>query len=229
MGALASINGHRVKSGVDLSRFSTKVQDLFGEFVGDVNLNLGAGRNIEPGFLNLDRKPGPGIDLVMDLEHCALNPGMLPGWTKDEYAWMARDSVDCVLASQVLEHIVHIIPLMREIHRVLKPGGYLCASVPYASSDAAVEDPTHVRYFTERSWHYFDRRLYERPGHAGHYDSDVDFCFDIVAVHLIPYPNVQQAAAVAAQRGDFSALDKWKQDRRNVIQEMIAILQKVEA
>jgi len=232
-GAVVSINGNGhggsiPTASVAPAAFSPKVQELFAANVGAVNLNIGCGRSgQEPGFINLDRVAGPGVDLVMDLETCAGNPGYFPGWPRDEYAWMERGSIDCVLASHVLEHITHIIPLMREIHRVLKPGGYLCIASPYASSDDAVEDPTHVRYFTERSWYYFDRRLYEKDGHAGSYASPVDFCFDVVAVHLVPYPEVQEAASRRAMQGDFTALDTWKRNNRNVIKEMIAILRTV--
>lgn len=190
--------------------FSSKVESLFGPYLGKDNLNLGCGRNPEPGFLNLDRTPGEGIDLVGDLETAIIPaPDMLcrahPG------------SVDFILASHVLEHVSNLIPLMREIHRVLRQGGYLAAVTPYASSDDAVEDPTHVRYFTEKSWYYFDRRLYEKDGHAGSYDSPVDFCFDVVSVSLIPYPEWK----------DRPDLDSAKRYNRNVIREMIAILRKV--
>lgn len=208
----------------DLSRFSVKVQEMFGAYVGEVNLNLGCGRNPEPGFINLDRVEGVADVGGFDLEWCA-DGGRLPLSTERQ---AGDGEVDCVLASHVLEHIVHIIPLMREIHRALKPGGCLLAVTPYASSDDAVEDPTHVRSFTERSWYYFDRRLYEKPGHAGSYASPVDFCFDVVAVHLVPYPEVQAAAARRANAGDFTALDTWKRNNRNVIKEMNAILRKVD-
>ncbi|HYE89037.1 MAG TPA: methyltransferase domain-containing protein [Vicinamibacterales bacterium] len=227
--AVVGFNGTG-KAVKDLSRFSTKVQDIFGEYVGEVNLNLGCGRNPEPGFINVDRV-SPNSDVVawdLEMPPCPpLAPDSAEPWLGG-YKRQRRESVDCVLASHVLEHIVNIIPLMREIHRVLKPGGYLLACTPYASSDDAVEDPTHVRYFTERSWYYFDRRLYEKDGHAGAYASPVDFCFDVVAVHLVPYPEVQEAAAQRAHRGDFTALDTWKRNNRNVIKEMIAILRKVE-
>lgn len=202
----------------DLSRFSPSVQQLFGEYVGDCNINIGCGLSgQERGFINIDRVDAPGVDSVVNLEQVHRSKTLGP-----------PNSTDCVLASHVLEHIRNLIPLMREIHRVLKPGGYLCAVTPYASSDDADEDPTHVRRFTEKSWMYFDRRLYERPGHCGHYPSEVDFCFDVVKVSLVPYPDMEKAASDAARRqGVFNALDIWKRTQRNVIKEMIAVLRKV--
>ena len=110
---------------VDQLRFGAHTWRLLGPYLGEVNLCIGAGRNTEPGFINHDRVEGPNIDVVLDLERCA-HDIRLPGF--------GTGSVDCVLASHVLEHITHLIPVMREIHRVLKPGGVLFAVTPHASS-----------------------------------------------------------------------------------------------
>lgn len=42
------------------------------------------------------------------------------------------DCFDAVICSEVLEHIPDYRSALREIHRVVKPGGRLCASVPRA-------------------------------------------------------------------------------------------------
>jgi len=105
-------------------------------------LNLGCGKNIlpsTPGFawVNLDREAREGVDVAHDLE----TP--LP---------FGDGEFDFVLASHVLEHIVSYLPLIREIHRVLKPGGTLVAKVPEFPCRAAVADPTHVRFFVPESF-----------------------------------------------------------------------------
>lgn len=67
------------------------------------------------------------------------------------------ESFDVILFHHVLEHIPreHTITLLREFHRVLKPGGYLNIRVPNASSLLAGHhlfgDFTHIVYFNERS------------------------------------------------------------------------------
>jgi SAM-dependent methyltransferase len=41
------------------------------------------------------------------------------------------DVFDAILSNQVLEHVDDIHRAFREFHRVLKPGGYLCVTVPF--------------------------------------------------------------------------------------------------
>lgn len=208
-------------SATDLLTLSPHVLTAFGPYVGGdeaVRLNLGCGCEPEPGFINVDRVAGHGADLVRDLEVANLSSMHVDTDSYGPSQFVYQDSVDFVLASHVLEHITNLIPLMREIHRVLKPGGYLGIAAPYASADAAWEDPTHVRAFTELSWSYFDQRLYEQPGHAGHYPSPIDFSFDVVSVTLIPFPEFVHDPE----------LEFKKRHWRNVIREVQAVLQKVE-
>jgi SAM-dependent methyltransferase len=194
---------------------SEHVERAFGPYLGGPSahrLNLGCGRSVEPGFRNLDRVVGAGVDIVQDLEvYGQLGRFALP--------LAPPGSLDFVLASHVLEHIQHLIPLMRAIHAALKPGGHLGLVAPYASSDDAWEDPTHVRAFTEKSWAYFDRRLYERPDHYGSYTSDVDFCFEVESLYLVPYEAVVNDPD----------LENKKRYLRNIIREQIVVLRKVEA
>lgn len=210
------------------SDVSDRIRTFFGPYMGpagSTRLNLGCGRSPEVGFVNLDRRGGAGADVVFDLEACgyALEQLPMPGAGEP----FPDGSVDAVLASHVLEHVTNLIPLMRELHRVLKPGGHLCIVVPYASSDDAVEDPTHVRYFTERSFMYFDQALYEKPDHAGSYPSDIDFTFNVVKTTLIPYPDLQLGAdGIVGQQAE---LQVKKRFMRNVIREIHAVLQKGEA
>ena len=44
---------------------------------------------------------------------------------------LRSDSVDCALATELLEHVPDPQPLLREVHRVLRPGGRLYLTVPY--------------------------------------------------------------------------------------------------
>lgn len=226
---------------------SKRVFDTFGAYVGTVNLNLGCGGSLEEGFINLDRSTRYGADVEMNLELCGQyghNFLHLPGVPEEPItecycasthaAFMrtAANTVDLVLASHVLEHITNLIPLMREIHRVLKPGGHLCLVSPYASSDDAWEDPTHVRAFTEQSFRYFDRRLYEKADHAGHYPSEIEFIFETVKTDLIPFPDTllelrRETLELGATRAQAN-LEVKRRFMRNVIKELQVVLRKVE-
>lgn len=58
-----------------------------------------------------------------------------------------RDSFDCILCSHVLEHIPHDAKAMKELFRLLKPGGWAILQVPISNSlektfeDFSIQDP----------------------------------------------------------------------------------------
>jgi SAM-dependent methyltransferase len=89
----------------------------------------------------MDKVALPGVDVVHDVEHVP--------WP------FADNEFDVVRASHVLEHLRDLLVVMEEIHRVLKPAGRLVVKVPYYRHETAFRDPTHYRFFTERSFEYF--------------------------------------------------------------------------
>src|SRR6478672_9102903 len=62
----------------------------------------------------IDISPEDSVDIVGDAR-------LIP---------LADGTVDAVLCTQVIEHIPEPVPVIREIHRVLRPGGTLILSVP---------------------------------------------------------------------------------------------------
>ncbi len=99
---------------------------------GVVRLNLGCGRNPIPGWINVDVRAGPGVDVHADLD----GPGCL--------GEIARDgSVDEVKALGLLEHLPHYENLVLEVARVLRQGGRFEIRVPYRMDYVAY----HVRHF----------------------------------------------------------------------------------
>ena len=103
-------------------------------------LNLGCGRDIRPGYVNLDLVKIPGIDVVADLER------RLP---------FPDDTFDEIFSSHVLEHVRDLIPLLGELARISKPGAVLRIEVPHLSFFGAYTDPTHKRFFGYHSFDYF--------------------------------------------------------------------------
>jgi predicted SAM-dependent methyltransferase len=71
-------------------------------------------------------------------------------------------SFDLILASHVLEHVVDDALAMRELLRVLRPGGVVCIQVPYDSNHPTDEDPmvTDPRERTKRFGQADHVRLY---------------------------------------------------------------------
>ncbi len=104
-------------------------------------LNLGCGYDIRPGWVNLDIAPLKGVDVVHDL---ARHP--LP---------FRNEEFEYVLCSDILEHIFDYPSVLREIHRVLRPGGTVEIRTPHYSYSRAYADPTHVRFFSIETFDFF--------------------------------------------------------------------------
>ncbi len=106
-----------------------------------VRLDLGCGKNARNGFYSLDHLEMDGIDVVADLNKPL---HLLPDGCSDY-----------IYSNHVLEHVHEFIPLMREIHRITKPGGTIEIIVPHFSNVYGYSDPTHVRFFGLYSMYYF--------------------------------------------------------------------------
>ena len=118
-------------------------------------LHLGCGRAILPGWVNLDRMPGNGVDVVADLDRC----GEIPLPFEADYFAEFR-------ASHLFEHLRNPLPFMQELHRIAKPGARAVFRVPYGSSDDAMEDPTHVRYCFLQTFNYYSQPYYWRADYG---------------------------------------------------------------
>jgi predicted SAM-dependent methyltransferase len=109
-----------------------------------IRLDIGAGGNPQPGFVTMDKRKLPGIDIVHDLEK-------FPYPIKDE---------ECIVivGSHIIEHIKpwFMIDMMNELWRIMKPGGQLALSTPYAGSQGYWQDPTHCNGCNEATFQYFD-------------------------------------------------------------------------
>lgn len=89
----------------------------------------GAGRRVPAGFLNLDLVDVPGVNVVGSIE-------ALP---------FADDSVSRIECDAVLEHVRNPGVGVKEMLRVLKPGGYLHVVVPFCH-------PLHLYPADYRRW-----------------------------------------------------------------------------
>lgn len=105
-------------------------------------INLGAGTDIRKNFINHDIVKIKNIDLVHDL---------------NVHPWPWKDNtINEILALDVLEHLDDFLKNMEEIHRILIKDGKLFLKVPYWNSTSAHIDPTHKRGFHELTFDFFD-------------------------------------------------------------------------
>jgi len=118
-------------------------------------LNVGCGRNIKEGWVNLDSIALPGVDLVCDLENLRGTPIGLPDETVEQF-----------LLSHVIEHIRDSLSLMQELWRLAIPGAIAVIRVPHGGSDDAWEDPTHVRSYFAGSFGFFSQPYYWRADYG---------------------------------------------------------------
>jgi len=106
-----------------------------------VRLNVGCGGKPRAGWVNVDRHPLPGVDVVHDL---------------DVFPWPVGDgSCREVLAEHVYEHVAAPVEFVLEAWRVLEPGGVFTVTCPHWSSENAFTDPTHVRFVTDKTFDYW--------------------------------------------------------------------------
>lgn len=109
-----------------------------------IQIDLGSGNMKSEGWTGIDKFMQEGVDLVMDLDDPKIS---LP---------FEDDSVSEIRAYHFLEHINNLFPLMNECFRVLQFNGHFDIIVPLGYV-AAFGDPSHVRAFSETSFHYFTK------------------------------------------------------------------------
>lgn len=114
-------------------------------------LDLGCGREKQPGAVGMDKLNIPGVDIV---------------WNWNDFPWpVENESVLTIIASHVVEHVSpadgHFLRWMDECWRVLKPDGQMAIVAPYGLSSLYVQDPTHCNPVSERTFWHFDGDSYE--------------------------------------------------------------------
>ncbi|OIO41347.1 hypothetical protein COX97_00785 [Candidatus Pacearchaeota archaeon CG_4_10_14_0_2_um_filter_05_32_18] len=106
------------------------------------SLHLGCGNDIKKGYVNLDIKKLPGVDVVHDLE---------------KYPYPFKDNTfDVVEMHHVLEHLSNPLKVIEEIWRISKPGAIVIISVPHWSHFTAYSDLTHKNYFSSSLFIYYE-------------------------------------------------------------------------
>ena len=162
-----------------------------------IRLNLGCGRDIRPGWVNVDCVPLPGVDVATDFDHEPRLP-------------FADGTVGYSEGAHVIEHLRDPLPFMAELWRVTRGGGTAVFRCPYGSTDDADEDPTHVRRMYAGSWGYFGQPYFWRADYG--YRGD----WQLTDLTLSIFREL--AGATDAE------LYSMIRFQRNVVQEMTAVL-----
>ena len=125
------------------TRLTKDVRKIISSKLG-IDLDVGCGFNKQPHFLGMDKRNVPGVDIVHNAE---------------AFPWpLHADCCNKILLSHLWEHIKPwlSIDLMNECWRVMKPGGQVLISTPYAGSFGYFQDPTHCNPANEATFTYFD-------------------------------------------------------------------------
>lgn len=132
-----------------------------------MKLNLGSGRRVLEGYVNVDIVQLEGVDQVVDLF---------------QFPWPWEDgSVDEIYSRHFFEHVPGKLRMkfMDECYRVLAPEGKMTFIVPYYASVWAIQDPTHEwPPIAEASFWYFNK-AWREDQKLEHYDAKCDFDFRI--------------------------------------------------
>jgi SAM-dependent methyltransferase len=156
-----------------------KIESLLKEKNLGIKLDIGGGGAGQKGFVNMDNRALPGVDIVQDVV---------------KFPWpLPNESVSFAMCSHLLEHlpkgsvdsrIIGLVDLllkkklitegevkeylgevdpgplflrfMDEVWRILKPGSQFVFVLPYGGSPGYLQDPTHIAQFNISSWAYFD-------------------------------------------------------------------------
>jgi len=103
-------------------------------------LNLGCGNDIKKDYINLDKYPLDGVDIIHDIEQIPLP--------------FDDDTFEQILCNDILEHVDYP-RLIIELYRILKKEGILEIRVPHFTARSNYVDPTHKKLFSYRTLDFF--------------------------------------------------------------------------
>ncbi len=118
---------------------SSRASDRHG--TGRKILDVGCGRNMQPGAIGLDSNARTDADVIHDL-------GSLP------YPF-ADDEFDEVIGNHVIEHVPDVMAFVSELYRITRPGGRIRILTPHYSNPDWPNDPTHRNHLNSYSFNYF--------------------------------------------------------------------------
>lgn len=132
-------NCHRIHE-----QYIDAVMQVWSERNGLRKVELGGRMAATPGYETVDLKDA---DIIHDLNT----------------PWPFEDgSVGVIKANDVFEHLKDPLFVMKELHRVLSPGGWALIQVPSTDGRGAFQDPTHVSFWNQNSFWYYTKSDYAK-------------------------------------------------------------------
>ncbi len=138
-----------------------------------LKLDLGCGQRPRSDFYTVDNLEVDGVDLVADLNKPL---DLLPD-----------NCTEYIYSHHVFEHVHEFLALMREIHRIILPGGTIEIVVPHFSNVYSYSDPTHVRFFSLYSMYYFvspENQPRKRPVPTFYTDTSTRFLLNSLSIEF---------------------------------------------
>ncbi len=135
-----------------------------------ININLGSGMSPIEGFYSLDQFNIGNVDILADLNKPLT---LLPD-----------NCVHKIFSYHVLEHLENFIPLMSELHRLVKSNGMIEVVVPHFSNVYSFSDPTHVRFFGLYTMYYFSLNEDQPARKVPSFYTDFKFRVELVKIEF---------------------------------------------
>jgi len=129
-----------------------------------VKLNIGCGRDIKEGWLNVDQ-------LILDPR--------VEKWSLTNRWPVENNSIEEIHASHVIEHFKQgeRCWVMNEAHRVLVPGGKMTVITPSWANNRAYGDPTHQWPPVSEMWFFYLDKVWR--------DAQAPHCNDVLSCDFV--------------------------------------------
>lgn len=166
-----------------------------------IAIDLGSGGPGREGAFGVDFLPLPGVAVQADLN--------------EPLDVFPDNSIASVRTSHCFEHIREFMALMRELHRVVVPGGTIEVVVPHFSNSYGYSDPTHVRFFGLYTFNYFVATDRQPDRKVPCFYSDIRF--ELKGIHV----SLQRRSFVNRLRhpglgrrinSSFESQDRWERE-----------------
>lgn len=172
--------------------FVRRVLDFAGDLAGARILDVGCGTGeLVKAAAERSRTPALGVDFSVERLAAAGTAANVTFQAADLSGRLPLDDAafDVVFLTEVVEHLKDPVSSLKEVRRVLRPGGCLIATVPNGTGYAPF---LHLAWAIPGRWLRSKLLPYEFPGNTG---QPIDTCFEFDDI-----PPLFEAAGFAIER-----------------------------